>query len=364
MAATSSQSYTAIAIAIVIAGILISASIYIAVQSPTKTTTTTRTVTTTGTSSQTACSQIIINGTGYCSLDVTDDMTFEQSGYSTLNAPVTFMGVTFESTCQSDAAICATESESTVSSGFIPFELIFPNGEIQYLSALYPPGIPGQDEYYLTTTQASPAAGFLLEGANTAPYLRLILLVEPEQQPTPTAFTNAADNLQLQLYLNSSSATGFAVSISVDEYNTLAVMNNVTVANEWVAALNGGDGAPCGDDGPPIGFAIADGDYTSSNVTSASFLDLVNPGATYSCPLYLGYGSPAGFVFFPMTDVATSYGCDREVCMSGSMSTASWGAVTGYWNEGGVFTSFPRGTYTVLAEDEWGNSVLAYFTVA
>ncbi len=365
MTATPARSYTAIAIAIVIAGVLISASVYVAVQASTRTTTTTRTVTTAATSTQTTCSEIAINGTGYCSLDVTDNMTFEQFGYSILNAPVTFMGVTFESTCQSNPANCATESQSTVSSGFIPFELIFPNGEIQYISALYPPGIPGQEEYYLTTTQTSPTAGFLLEGASTAPYLRLILLVEPVQQPTPTAFTNAADNLQLQLYLNSSSsASGFAVSITADEYNTLASTNNVTAANGWVVALNGGNGAPCGDDGPPIGFAIAEGYYTSSNVTAAKFLDLVNPGATYSCPLYLGYGNPTGFLFFPMTDVATSYGCNQQTCMSGSMSSSSWGQVTGYWNQGGSFTSFPRGVYTVVAEDEWGNSALAYFAVS
>jgi len=193
--------------------------------------------------------------------------------------------------------------------------------------------------------------------------------VTPWQQPTPTALANSANNLQLQLYLNSSSlASGFAVSVTVDDYNTLASTNNVTAANDWLVALNGLDGAPCGDDGAVIGFAIAQGHYTPSNVTAAKFLNLVNPGVTYSCTLYLGYANPTGFLFLPMSDTADSYGCNQQSCMSGGASTgrtsSSWGPVTGYWDQGGVFMSFPRGTYTVLGEDEWGNAALAYFTVS
>ena len=88
----------------------------------------------------------------------------------------------------------------------------------------------------------------------------------------------------------------------------------------------------------------------------------MNPNVTYSCPLHLGYGNPTGFLFQPMSQVAASYGCNQQVCMSGSASTSA--TSSGYWNEGGTFMSFPKGTYTVLAEDEWGSLVLAYFTVS
>jgi hypothetical protein len=377
------RSYTAIAIAIVIAAVLISASLYVAVEAPTRTTTTTRTVTTTGsssqttttgTSSETACIEIAVNGTGYCSLDVTNNMTFQQFGYSALNAPVTFLGVTFETTCQLNAANCPPEGQNAgQSAGVIPFELIFPDSGIQYLGAFYPScTCQGQEEYYLTPSETPVApgtmpgtpsrAGFLLEGASTAPYLRLILLVEPWQQPTPTALANSANNLQLQVYLNSSSpASGFAVSVTVDDYNTLASSNNVTAANDWLVALNGLDGAPCGDDGI-VGFAVAEGHYTPSNVTASKFLDLVNPTATYNCPLYLGYGNPTGFRFLPVSDMAYSYGCDQQLCMSEGASTGL--TFSGYWDQGGAFVSFPRGTYTVVAEDEWGDSAFTYFSVS
>ena len=196
--------------------------------------------------------------------------------------------------------------------------------------------------------------------------------VNGEPTHMTTSATDPTTKLQLQLSLNasSSSESGVAVSVSVDEYNTLDSTNNVAAANNWLVAINSLDGAPCWSDGFTVGFAIAEGYYTSSNVTAAKFLDLVNPGATYSCPLYLGYGNPTGYLFRPMNDTAASYGCVgvSPSCPAGSASTgltsASWGPVTGYWNQGGSFTSFPRGTYTLVAGDEWGNIVLAYFTVS
>ncbi len=352
---------------------MISASLYVAVGAPTRTTTATRTVTTAGTSSQTDCSEITVNGTGYCSLDVTDNMTYgQESGNGALNAPVTFMGVTFESTCPgADVLYCVPESQfasqGAVSSGVISLELVFPDSAMHDISAPFSSTpCPCQEWYYLTSA-AQMSAGLFLEGENTAPYLRVVLLVEPWQQPTPTALANSANHLQLQLFLNSSSpASGLDVSVAVDDYNTLASANNVTAANDWLVPLSHLDGAPCGDDtpGPLVGFAVTEGHYTPSNVTAAKFLDLVNPAATFNCPLYLGYGSPTGYLFVPMSEGADSYGCIgvSPTCPTGGASTGL--RFSGYWNQGGAFVSFPRGTYTVLGEDEWGDSALTYFTVS
>ena len=63
-----------------------------------------------------------------------------------------------------------------------------------------------------------------------------------------------------------------------------------------------------------------------------------------------------------MNDVATSYGCNQQMCMSGRASTGL--TSSGYWDQGGALTNFPRGTYTVLGEYEWGDSALVYFTVS
>ena len=195
--------------------------------------------------------------------------------------------------------------------------------------------------------------------------------VTAEPTHAATSVTDTKNHLQLRLSLNASSAVnGVTVSVFVDEYNLLGSTNNVTAAHNWPLTISELDGAPCWRDDWPVGFAIASGQYTSANITTAKFLDLVDPGATYNCPLFLGYGHPIGFLFQPLNDTAASYGCVgvSPSCPTGSASTgrtpSSWGPVTGYWNQGGAFTSFPRGVYTVFAEDEWGNSVSAYFTVS
>ena len=190
--------------------------------------------------------------------------------------------------------------------------------------------------------------------------------VTGEPTYTTTEVSDSTNSLQLRLLLSISSSwsSGVTVNATVDDYNTLASTNNVTVANEWVVALSGMNGLPCWQNSYPVGIAIARGYYTASNVTSANFLDLVNPNATFACPGYFSaFGDVAGYVFQPMSDMAASYGCVAvRPCLTQEVSTGV--TVTGYWGQSGTFTYFPRGTYTVLAEDEWGNLAIAYFTVA
>ena len=353
---------------------MISASLYVAaVDAPTRTTTSTVTFATSGNSSATStlgnssptqCSEVTVNGTGYCSLDVTDNMTFRQFGYSTLNAPVKFMDLTFESTCQLYPQNCPQMSQG--SAGVIPLAIIFPDGSIQEMSALYTPS-NYQEEYYLSSPR-TPRAGFILEGAVTTPVLRVILLVQPWQPPTAAALANSSNNLQLQLYLNTSSSSGIGANLSLWAvvYNPSSTPANVTSADDWVLPLNGTNGGICGDAGPTAGIAIAQGYYTTSNVTSAKLLVLVDPVATFNCPpWYLGYGNPTGFVFQPMSNMGASYGCDGTIPCPTGIASATYSiptTVTGYYQDD-TFTSFPRGTYTVLAEDEWGALALAYFEV-
>ncbi len=188
--------------------------------------------------------------------------------------------------------------------------------------------------------------------------------VTAEPTHTAKAVVDSANNLQLQLSLNasSSSASGIMVSVTVDERSTLATTNNLTAANEWPLTLNGLNGPPCWPGNYPVGLAIAEGHYASSNMTLAKFLDLVNPGATFGCPA--GLSDIARYVFQPMNDSAMVYGsCGTGPCLTEKVSVEV--TAGGYWSQnGGGFTSFPKGTYTVLAEDEWGTSAIAYFTVS
>jgi DNA-binding transcriptional ArsR family regulator len=169
------------------------------------------------------------------------------------------------------------------------------------------------------------------------------------------AVTDSMDNLQLRLSLNvSSSMSGVTASAGAYEYNILSSTNKVAGADERPFALNGLNGAPCWAVGYPVGVGIASGYYTSSNVTAATPLDIPppSPGVTYGCPIPGEFNDAAGYLFQPMNQTATSYGCAVSSC-----PTESVGAEV-------IFTSFPRGVYTVVAEDEWGNLALAYFTVS
>jgi hypothetical protein len=184
---------------------------------------------------------------------------------------------------------------------------------------------------------------------------------------TATAATDPTNGLELRLYLNtsSSSGTGASVSIFADAYNPSSSTLNVTSANDWVVPISGINGDVCGSD--TVRFAMAEGYYTSSNVTAAKLLVLLDPSTTFNCPVYFGYGNPTGFLFQPMSDGGASYGCvGVSPCLTGN-ATATYNLnpdiFSGYY-QGDTFTSFPRGTYTVLAEDEWGALVLAYFRVS
>lgn len=217
------------------------------------------------------------------------------------------------------------------------------------------------------TVASTSTSTSILTKTLTTTLTRASTRTAPSTGTTATAM-NPTNGLELRLYLSTtpSSVTGANVSVSADVYNPSSATANVTSANDWAVPLNWTNGAPCGDSGQTVGFAIAQGYYTSSNVTAARLLDLVNTSAMYMCPVYFGYGSATGFLFQPMSDSGSSYGCiGVSPCLNGS-ATATYDSipltVSGYY-QGSAFMAFPRGTYTVLAEDEWGALALAYFDV-
>lgn len=174
---------------------------------------------------------------------------------------------------------------------------------------------------------------------------------------------NDESGLQLRLSLNATSITrGEWVRISIEEYNTLLEVNNVTSARDWaVSYLTVG---PCGVLNSPMGFAILSGRYTNSNISSAKQLELYQPGM-YSCPAMLS--DIRSYAFLPMNSTASVYGsCSPSLCFSAEMN--STGTTRGYWGTSllgsSSFQTFSPGIYTVVAGDEWSGIVFAYFTVS
>jgi len=177
---------------------------------------------------------------------------------------------------------------------------------------------------------------------------------------TGGSYVNSPQNLQLQLSVNASSTGGsqgnVTVSITVDEYNTLATGNNVTKASGW--ALQGLSLGACATQIFPFGVALYSGTYTAGNVSKAVPLQIY---PIVPCPLLIRLIT--GYFFQPMSDRAVVLPSGNAT--AGPMS-ASVTATTVY-TVGEAAPSPPSplrpGTYTVAAGDEWGSVVVTHFTV-
>jgi hypothetical protein len=178
---------------------------------------------------------------------------------------------------------------------------------------------------------------------------------------TSGSHTGASQNLELRLSVNASSTGGpdgnVTVSISADEYNTLATTNNVSKATEW--GLEGLSLGSCGMQAYPFGVALYSGTYTAGNVSRATPLQIY---PLVPCPLFIRLVT--GYLFQPTSDLAV-------VLPSGPNATATPMAAdvtaTSVYGTNGAPSSSPAplrpGTYTLAAGDEWGSVVLAHFTI-
>ena len=191
-------------------------------------------------------------------------------------------------------------------------------------------------------------------------------------RPTPPPNTSSAtsesvNGLMLSLSLNSTIfQPGQEISVVIDEWNTLATANKVSASNSW--PLRGLSVGPCGTLNYPFGVAIFQGNYTSSNVPSATPLQLWLP---VPCPIDF----PVGYYSFdPLSDTASVFcitaggfgGGEPNPCLT-DFKVSSEITVTGYWtwNNGQQPTSgnFTPGVYTVVGGDEWGALAALHFVV-
>jgi hypothetical protein len=179
----------------------------------------------------------------------------------------------------------------------------------------------------------------------------------------PVSAASAQDSsLGLKLDLSISVSAEGALTISTNESNLLDRVNNVTSTNEWLYPNTGS--YPCGNwDQFPTEYAVLQGYYDVGNYSSASSLTLYNTTIAYPCPTMTG---PIAYLLFsPLSDNSSRYFGPSG--SAGSLVVSDQYAMTGYWTGSGTTASFhklPSGTYTVLAEDEWGNIVLLHFTAA
>jgi len=173
--------------------------------------------------------------------------------------------------------------------------------------------------------------------------------------------SDSTDGLALSLSVNLTDLQpGQGVTITVDEQNTLAEVNNVPAADDW--PLEGLSLGPCGRVNYPVGIAVFKGYYTSSNITGATPLKLYNPDAVYHCPMILA--SITAYEFQPSSDVASIFGsCDPNPCITDIKMNPDV-AAEGYWSGSPTeFSNFSPGVYTVAGGGEWGALAILHFVV-
>ena len=210
-----------------------------------------------------------------------------------------------------------------------------------------------------------PAVVFLALIIATSAAIGVISTVGTSAHETGTEITKpgsvvvgSTGGLNLSLSLGSTLISpGQAVSVSIDEWNTLPTENMVPSASSW--PLQGLTLGPCGTLNLPIGIEIARGFYTSSNISGAQPLQLSAPGI-YNCPAILSYIT--AYDYEPYSDTATVVGsCDPNPCFTENVNSTT--SVAGYWTTTSTFSNFTLGEYTVVGGDEWGSLVILHFTV-
>ena len=179
-----------------------------------------------------------------------------------------------------------------------------------------------------------------------------------------SASSKSVSGLSLSLSLDSKTyQSGQQVGIYIDEKNTLSKTNTITTSAKWpVSGLGVG---PCGVLNYPFGIAVFQGNYTAANVSTATPLQIYEPGI-YHCPDILA--DISYYVFQPLSDTAAVFQMSESTAgFTAGMNAEVEPAPTGYWandNVGAAFTNFEPGIYTVVAGDEWGALVLVHFTVS
>jgi hypothetical protein len=172
--------------------------------------------------------------------------------------------------------------------------------------------------------------------------------------PTSSGENLSASSIQGLELMVSTNATevppGDSIQVSLSEFNSLSVANNVSAAHDWPTSVALG---PCENIYvQPFGIAVYMGHVDEQNLSQGERVNIFPPTA---CPEYVRLVT--GYEFQPMSDIA--------MVLPGSGATPS--PLVGNVNVGMNYSPqgqpLTPGSYTIVAADEWGTLAFAYFTV-
>lgn len=175
-------------------------------------------------------------------------------------------------------------------------------------------------------------------------------------QTTYTA-TNSALGIHLSVSLNATAIQhGGRIGFQAFVYNDLGKENNVSASSDWSLPrliMN-----PCGPVDSPVAVVTIPGHYDGANLSSA-------PTPEFGVGCTTMTGGISGYSFQAYSDsayvIGGNMGCEPSPCLP-MMDIGSSGTIVGYLS-GGQASPFVHGAYTVVVEDEWGDTAVASFTV-
>jgi hypothetical protein len=175
-----------------------------------------------------------------------------------------------------------------------------------------------------------------------------------------TSQSGSDSGLVLGASLNASVVSpGEVVSLRIWELNSLDHQNNVTAETNWpYAGLALG---PCGTLSLPFGFKVLAGYYSKSSpgISTVQGVQLYSL-LPYFCPAIFKVGF---YNFYPDSEEAVMGGfCSQADCFTNTLNSTSY--ISGEYVHGVGMTPLPSGVYTVVVGNEWGASVLMYFSVS
>jgi hypothetical protein len=127
-------------------------------------------------------STMAINGSEYCTLDVTNDITLGNPGYSVFNLSnsINFNGVTFTTICPSGYSGCPNTLDNStneiVFAGVIEMGLAFEDGTSETIASVLQNG--GGENLTMLSCHVNPRAGIFIEYVPHQIFCRTYLLVQ------------------------------------------------------------------------------------------------------------------------------------------------------------------------------------------
>lgn len=193
----------------------------------------------------------------------------------------------------------------------------------------------------------------------------------PGQQTSQS--TSTGNGLRLSLAVNPSVVrSGGTITISISDFNTLLTSNAPAITGAPAVSGTALTLGPCSQ--LPLGFGVYEGYYDEGNLSSASPLDLFQPGVVYSCPAEFNI---AYFSFSPQSDVISLYSLQPSGSGNATVPTRMWtnpdaftGNFSGYWTvqdqavlTSSVFHQFQSGVYTIVGGDDYGQLAIIHLYV-